>query len=175
MRKDCCGRSSVRKRVVRVHQGDSVALSDIDEPVRQLPVGVEATGHAQRAQPRPDFEASIATRRMIDEASIESCVVGGEHGAVEAPGQPIECLSEVRRAFQHWPGDAVDLGRTDTLQRPSELDECAPFIDDRAIALDDDGSDLQDAMAAIGEAGGLDVDDSEAGKGHVAHTRQPHS
>ena len=56
--------------------------------------------------------------------------------------------------------------RPDPLPRPPQLDQRRPLVDDLPV-LDRDDGDLQDAVAAQRQPGGLDVDDGEPGQRSV--------
>jgi hypothetical protein len=50
---------------------------------------------------------------------------------------------------EHRTGDAVDACRSDTLEGPLQPDETGPLIDDRSVRLDEDSTELQDAVASV--------------------------
>ena len=90
-------------------------------------------------------------------------------------------LATVGRRAQRAPVDAVDRACADPLPGPSQAYQRRPLVDDDAV-LDGDDRHLQDAVAAQGQAGCLDVDHREPGEhelaGHGAvglglHDRQP--
>lgn len=146
---DAGGGLGVSESIVGVDQRNAVALRDIDETVRLLPIGIEPTGQAQRAQAWSEFEPCLAAGRSSDEARVETGVVSGEHRAVESPVEFAQRFGDAWGAAQHRASDAVDVCGPDTLQRPAQLDEGGPLVDDGAVWLDDDGTDLENPVAAL--------------------------
>ena len=166
MGQDRRGGRGVGEGVVGSVEGDAVVLAQVAQAVRPLPIGVEPAGHAQRAQRVLETRrtGSSAGRRggPAQEAAVEVGVVGGEDGAVETVAELGEHVVERRRALERAAGDAVHVRGPDPLQRPAQLDQRRPFVDDGAVGLDRDQADLQDAVPARGQARRLQVDDGEA-------------
>jgi len=168
VREHACGRCRVSQCIVGVDQRNPKSVSDIDQPVRLLAVRVKTTRHPQGAEARAEIKPGSASCGALDETSIELRIVCSEHGAVEPFGQLIECGRHPGCIAQHRSGDAMDIGGPDALERPTQSDQRAPAVDLASIAFDDDGTDLQDSIASLGEARRFDVDHCEAGEWHNA-------
>ena len=87
MRQDCCGRLGISECVVGIDQCNVVALSNVGEPVGQLPIRVKSAGHAERAQAGTEVETGVAPGCVDDEPGVEAGIVRGEHGAIEAEAE----------------------------------------------------------------------------------------
>ena len=151
MGQDGGGRSGVSQRIVRRCEVDAVALGNINEAVRHLTVGVKATRHAQRAELGTEFEACAAVRCANNKPRIELSIVGCEDRTIEQGRQLVERCREPGSTPEHWAGDAVDVRWSDTLEGPPQPDEGGPLIEDRSVSLDDDGAELEDAVASVRE------------------------
>ena len=170
-----CGQR-ITERVVRSLERDAVAGADVCETMRLLAFGIEPTRHSQRTEgwvetaPERVGRRSVATC-PVEETRIERGIVRGEQGPVESSAEFVEGVGEGRRPAQGLTGDAVDLGRPDSLQWPTKLDEGRPLVEHGAVRLHDDETDLEHAVSTHGQPGGLQVDDGECGQWHARHPR----
>ena len=153
---------------------DVVAFADVDQTVRLQVLGIEPPRQAQCAQSSIEpVELALgpagAASGTQEELAVETSVVRDEEGVAHAFGELGEDGTELRRAFQHRTGDAVDIGRPDAPERPAQPYEGLPLVDLVAVCVDRDHGQLQDAVTARVEARGFDVDDGEVGEGHDRH------
>ncbi len=123
-----CGGERVTERIVRPLERDVVAGADVGETMRLFVRRIETSRHPQRAQGRVETPPERVGRRTVATGPSRNPASKAALCAVnrDPSSRALSSSSASSRAgapSQGLAGDAVDLGGTDTLQRPTELDE----------------------------------------------------
>lgn len=131
-----------------------------------LAIGVEQARQAQRAQGALDREGRADPPGLrLEEPEVEGGVVGDESGALEPAGEFGEGDVGARRTTEVAAADAVDVRRPDrpepSLPRVRAADERGVGVEDRAVGVDHDDAELEDAVPIGAQSARLDVDDGE--------------
>ena len=113
-----------------IGQRDAIASAQVGQSVGELTIGIELPGEVERAHPPPDHQWNLCSPSgALDELGIEAGVVGGEHAALEPPGELGERIQRRRCRTQRSAGDAVDVARADAVPPAARPYERRPAFD----------------------------------------------